>query len=102
MARMFRGPGWLLSFLLLTPGVIYPQVAQPQREEPHLSIRSASTFSIRILEAHIVVTGGTTRTCMIVYPNNSFHFEIWQQSGYDQKSRLRYVTESTLTNPQSD
>jgi len=99
---MFRCLRCLLAFVLFASGVSFSQGAQPQREEPHLSIRSNPNFLIRILEVHMILSGSATRTCLIVYPNNSFHFEIWQQDRYDQKPKARYLVESTLTTSQSD
>src|SRR4051794_4488684 len=99
---MFRSMSYLVAYLLLALGVGYCQGSPEQREEPHLSIRSGPKFLIRILEVHMLLSGSTTRTCLIVYPKNSFHFEIWQQDGYNQKSKARYVTEGTLTTSQSD
>jgi hypothetical protein len=100
---MLRSLGYVFGFVFFFSGTDFAQQADSKKEEPHLSIRSDPKFSIRILEIHAVLTEGlTTRTCLIIYPNQSFHFERWQQGINDQKSKTQYLAESTLTASEAD
>ncbi|MCU1312226.1 MAG: hypothetical protein JWO20_3351 [Candidatus Angelobacter sp.] len=94
--------GFLSVFIFIVLGTALGQGTRLNREEPRLSIRSDPKFSIRILESHVVLADGATRTCLIVYPDNSFHFEKLQRSFHDASAKKPYVTESTLTASEAD
>jgi hypothetical protein len=96
--------GCVLVFIFFCLGLGFAQRVGSNREEPHLSLRSDPKFSIRILESHVVLTQGATRTCLIVYPDNSFHFEKFQRNFQDGTSKAPtvFVTENTLTSSEAD
>src|ERR1700756_5244717 len=96
--------GLVSVFIFISLGTALSQGARPNREEPHLSLRSNPKFSIRILESHVVLAEGATRTCLIVYPDDSFHFEKFQRNFRDgtPKAPTTYVTESILTSSEAD
>jgi hypothetical protein len=96
--------GCLLAFVFICFGLSFAQRVGTNREEPRLSIRSDPKFSIRILESHVVLAEGATRTCLIVYPDDSFHFEKFQRNFRDgtPKAPTLYVTESILTTSEAD
>ncbi|MCU1305800.1 MAG: hypothetical protein JWN45_495 [Acidobacteriaceae bacterium] len=91
-------------FIFIVLGTALGQGTRLNREEPRLSIRSDPRFSIRIYDSHEVLAEGATRTCLIVYPDNSFHFEKLQRSFHDgtSKAPTLFVTESTLTTSETD
>jgi hypothetical protein len=96
--------GCVSFFIFLFMGVALGQGALLNRQEPHLSIRSDPKFSIRIYDSHEVLAEGATRTCLIVYTDNSFHFEKLQRSFHDGSSKAPtlFVTESALTTSEAD
>src|SRR5258708_39876723 len=96
--------GFLSVFIFIVLGTALGQVTRSNREEPRLSIRSDPKFSIRIYDSHEVLAEGATRTCLIVYPDNSFHFEKLQRTFKDgaSKAPTLFVTESILTTSEAD
>src|SRR3954453_23730252 len=95
--------GSLSIFIFIFLGTALSQGAGQNREEPRLSVRTNPKFSIRILESHVVLAEGATRTCLIVYPDDWFHFEKFQRTFRDGTSKAPtiYVTEGTLTSSET-
>jgi hypothetical protein len=96
--------GCVSVFIFLSLSLALGQGTRRNLEEPHLSVRTDPKYSIRILETHVVLAEGATRTCLIVYPDNTFHFEKSQRNFQDgtSKAPTAFVTENTLTSSEAD
>jgi hypothetical protein len=81
---------------LLTCAFCVAQQPQPQpAETPHLSVRTAPQFLVRISLADIT-TAGSSRTCVIVFTDQSFHMEKSQKLPGAQE-KATFVSEGMLT-----
>src|SRR2546421_394878 len=71
------------------------------KNEPHLAVRSAPQYIIRINSLHYF-TSRLEKTCVIIYPDQSFHFERAEQLVKDNQTKLQIVSESRLTTQQDE
>src|SRR3954462_12462975 len=71
---------------------------QPEQkpELPHLSVRTAPQFLVRIALAHIT-TDGTSHVCVIVFTDQSFHMEKSEKVAGQAERKITFVTEGVLT-----
>ncbi len=68
---------------------------QQPAEAPHLSVRTAPQFLVRIALAHIT-TAQSSHVCVIVYPDQSFHMEKSEKIP-SSPEKTTFVTEGVLT-----
>ena len=84
-----------VAAFLLTCGCSFAQQAAPP-ESPHLSVRTAPQFLIRVALAHITADG-TSHVCVIVFPDQSFHMEKSEKIAGERERKIIFVTEGRLT-----
>lgn len=82
--------------ILLTCACCLAQQPEQKSEPPHLSVRTAPQFLVRISLAHIT-TDGTSRVCVIVFTDQSFHMEKSEKTAAEPERKVTFVTEGLLT-----
>ena len=82
--------------VLLMCGCCLAQQPEQKPEPPHLSVRTAPQFLIRIALAHIT-TDATSRVCVIVFPDQSFHLEKSEKTAAAPERKITFVAEGLLT-----
>ncbi len=87
----------MAAFLLLSASCLAQQQnAQQTAEAPHLSLRTAPQFLVRIALSHVTL-GGATHTCVIIYPDQTFHLEKSKKTSPSAPAKVTYVAEGILT-----
>jgi len=84
-----------VAFLLTCACCLAQQPPQQPAEAPHLSVRTAPQFLVRISLADIT-TDGSSRTCVIVFTDQSFHMEKSHKVP-SAPEKITFVTEGMLT-----